>query len=49
MTACRPDKLHADKAYDHAELRAWIRRRGIQVRITRKGIETSEKLGRHRW
>ncbi len=34
---------------DHAELRAWVRRRGIRVRIARKGIETSEKLGRHRW
>lgn len=45
----KPDKLHADKAYDHTELRAWVRRRGIRVRIARKGIETSEKLGRHRW
>lgn len=45
----KPDKLHADKAYDHTELRAWVRRRGIQVRIARKGIETSEKLGRYRW
>jgi transposase len=45
----KPDKLHADKAYDHAELRAWVRRRGIRVRIARKGVETSEKLGRHRW
>jgi transposase len=39
----------ADKVYDHAELRTWIRRRGIRVRIARKGIETSEKLGQHRW
>jgi len=45
----KPDKLHADKAYDQAELRQWVRRRGIKVRIARKGIETSEKLGRHRW
>jgi len=41
----KPDKLHADKAYDHAELRAWVRRRGIRVRIPRKGVETSEKRG----
>jgi hypothetical protein len=40
----KPEKLHADKAYDHTELRTWIRRRGIRVRIARKGIETSEKL-----
>jgi transposase len=45
----KPAKLHADKAYDHAELRKWVRDRGIVVRIARKGIETSKKLGRHRW
>ena len=45
----KPGKLHADKAYDHAELRQWVHRRGITVRIARKGVETSEKLGRHRW
>jgi len=45
----RPAKLHADKAYDHAALRTWLRDRGIVVRIARKGIETSKKLGRHRW
>jgi transposase len=44
-----PDKLHADKAYDHAGLRKWLRERGIAARIARKGIESSEKLGRHRW
>jgi transposase len=45
----RPDKLHADKAYDTRELRAEVRRRGIKVRIARKGIESSKRLGRHRW
>lgn len=45
----KPAKLHADKAYDHAALRKWLRDRGITVRIARKGIETSKKLGRHRW
>jgi IS5 family transposase len=45
----KPSKLHADKTYDHAELRAWLRRRGITVRIARKGIESSKKLGKHRW
>jgi hypothetical protein len=39
----------ADKAYDQAELRGWLRARGIDVRIARKGIESSEKLGKHRW
>ncbi len=45
----KPSKLHADKAYDHADLRTWVRDRGIAVRIARKGIETSTKLGKHRW
>jgi transposase len=45
----KPGKLHADKAYDHAELRTWVAHRGISVRIARKGVETSEKLGKHRW
>ncbi len=45
----RPDKLHADKAYDVRALRAELRRRGITVRIARKGIESSTRLGRHRW
>ena len=45
----KPDKLHADKAYDHVALRKWVRDRGIIVRIARKGIETSKKLGKHRW
>lgn len=45
----RPAKLHADKAYDVRALRAEVRRRGIAVRIARKGVESSERLGRHRW
>jgi IS5 family transposase len=45
----RPVKLHADKAYDIAYLRVWLRRRGIIPRIARKGVESSERLGRHRW
>ncbi|MGI4748882.1 MAG: IS5 family transposase [Janthinobacterium lividum] len=45
----RPDKLHADKAYDHRRRRQTCRRRGIAPRIARRGVETSQKLGRHRW
>lgn len=45
----KPAKLHADKAYDAAGLRRWVRDRGIGVRIACKGIESSERLGRHRW
>jgi transposase len=45
----RPDKLHADKAYDMPRCRRVLRRRHIKARIARKGVESSERLGRHRW
>jgi IS5 family transposase len=45
----RPAKLHADKAYDSRALREELRRRGIQPRIARRRVETSERLGRDRW
>jgi Transposase DDE domain len=46
---CRPDKCHADKAYDNRACRGYLTRRGIKVRIARKGVESSTRLGRHRW
>ena len=45
----RPGKLHADKGYDYQHLRAWLRQRRIVPRIARRGVETSTRLGRHRW
>ncbi|WP_244173589.1 IS5 family transposase [Streptomyces recifensis] len=45
----RPGRLHADKGYDYDRLRTWLRSRGITPRIARKGIESSQRLGRHRW
>lgn len=45
----RPEKLHADKAYDARKCRQALERRGIKVRIARKGIESSERLRRYRW
>lgn len=45
----RPGKLRADKGYDAAEHRHWLRSRGITPRIARRGIDSSERLGRHRW
>lgn len=45
----RPQKLHADKAYDDRKLRQGLRRRGITPRIARRGVESSMRLGRHRW
>ena len=45
----RPDKARADKAYDFPVLRARLRGRGIVARIARRGIDSGERLGRHRW
>jgi hypothetical protein len=45
----RPGKLHADKAYDIPRCRRFLGRRHIRCRIARKGIDSSERLGRHRW
>ena len=45
----RPDKVHADKAYDIPRCRLALRKRGIKVRSARKGVESSARLGRHRW
>jgi Transposase DDE domain len=45
----RPGKVHGDKAYDHRRCRAYLRRRGIKARIARRMVESSERLGRHRW
>ncbi len=45
----RPAKLHADKGYDFKRCRTDLRARGITPRIARRGIESSQHLGRHRW
>jgi IS5 family transposase len=45
----RPGKVYADKGYDSRDNRAWLRRRGIIPRIARRGVESSARLGRHRW
>ena len=45
----RPAKLHADKGYDFAHCRRALRQRAIIPRIARRGVESSERLGRHRW
>jgi transposase len=45
----RPAKLPADTAYEAAAKRQELRRRGITPRIARRGVESSERLGRYRW
>jgi transposase len=45
----RPGKLHGDKGYDYRSCRTILARRRIKPRIARKGIESSTRLGRHRY
>lgn len=45
----RPEKVHADKGYDSQNNREHLRSYGIVPRIARRGIDSSEKLGRYRW
>jgi transposase len=45
----RPIKLHGDKGYDYPACRRLLRARNITPRIARKGIESSTRLGRHRY
>jgi transposase len=45
----RPRQLHADKGDDSPRCRRALRARGIIPRIARRGIESSDCLGRHRW
>ena len=45
----RPANLHADKGYEYKGCRACLRQGGIASRIARRGVESSERLGKHRW
>jgi transposase len=45
----RPAKLHADKGYDFTFCRQALRQRSITPRIARRGVASSQRLGRHRW
>ena len=45
----RPAQLHADKGYEGAAKRRALRARGIRPRIARRGVESRDRLGRHRW
>jgi IS5 family transposase len=44
-----PKRLHADKAYDFGRCRDALRERGIRTRIGRRGVDSSERLGKYRW
>jgi len=45
----RPERLTADRAYDHRPQRRELRRRGITAEIARRGTEHGSGLGRARW
>lgn len=45
----RPYNSHIDKGYDYQRCRTHLKKRGILSRIARRGVESSEKLGKHRW
>jgi IS5 family transposase len=45
----RPANLHGDKGYDYPECRDLLRERNIVARTARKGIESSQRLGQHRY
>ncbi|MYT11538.1 transposase [Streptomyces sp. SID4951] len=41
----KPRRLHADKAYDRADLRKWLRGKRIGVRIARKASNPANAEG----
>ena len=45
----RPGKLHADKGYDYRPCRQLLKHHGITARIARRGVDSSTRLGRHRY
>jgi transposase len=45
----RPAKLHADTADDIPRCHRALSRRHFMIRIAHTSVESSDKLGRHRW
>lgn len=45
----RPERLHADRAYDSDPHRRWLRARGIQPVIARRNTDHGSGLGVYRW
>lgn len=44
-----PESSTPTRATGYAHPRRWLRERGTTHRIVRKGVESSQRLGRHRW
>ena len=50
MQACQGIPVKdADKGYDFKRCRTRLRQRGIIGRIARRGVESSQWLGKHQW
>jgi transposase len=45
----RPDRLTADRGYDHDKYRDQLRQRGIKPEIARRQTEHGSGLGHYRW
>jgi transposase len=45
----RPERLTADRGYDHDKYRRLLRERGIRPEIARRQTEHGSGLGRFRW
>ena len=45
----RPDRVTADRAYDHKPQRRELRKRGISAEIARRQTEHGSGIGRYRW
>jgi transposase len=45
----RPDRVTADRAYDHRPQRRELRKRGIASEIARRQTEHGSGVGRYRW
>lgn len=45
----RPDRIVADRGYDHDNYRHELRRRGVEPVIARRGTKHGSGLGRWRW
>ena len=45
----RPDRVYADRGYDHDKYRRQVRAKGITPVIARRGTGHGSGLGVHRW
>ena len=45
----RPDRIYADRAYDHDKYRRLVRDKGIQPVIAHRNTDHGSGLGTHRW